>query len=225
MKFTKRLWLYIYKIYPNYIPVPEPNQATNFHAKYLNSYINCQVPTVAVLLIRPNSWRLKSFTRVNSFPLCNRAPLLPVSLSVIRSKSLFHQASVAFLFLSLLVTPKKSILLQWAKHFYLSQNSFPNYLLFQATVSVHSSISSAVSEETCVGDTFSELSMAVVNALLRREFRRSKPHGVHEGLDYNFLIFFHVHLSKMNFICRGASQFSSIISDIWSISQTSLVFN
>lgn len=166
----------------HYIPVPEPNQVTNFHAKYSNSYINCQVPTVAVLLIRSNSWWLKSFTTVNSFPLCKCAPLLSVNLSAIRNKSLFHQVSVPFLFLSLLVTPKKSILLQWAKHFYLSQNSFPNYVHFQATVSVHSSISSAVSEEACVGDTFSEPSMAIVNALLLREFRRSKPHGVHGGL-------------------------------------------
>lgn len=166
----------------HYIPVPELNQVTNFHVKYSNSYINCQVPTVAILLIRPNSWWLKRFTIVNSFPLCKCAPLLSVNLSVVRNKSLFHQVSVAFFFLSLLVTPKKSILLQWAKHFYLSQNSFPNYLHFHANVSVHSSISSAVSEETCVGDTFSEPSMAEVNALLRREFSRSKPHGVHGGL-------------------------------------------
>lgn len=108
----------------------------------------------------------------------------PVFQSYFRNKSLCPQASVTFLFLSLLTCyPEEIYPAAMGKTFFIClKTAFPIICIFKH-FSKHSHASTQlVPERRALGPTFTEPVMVAVDVFLLRECPSSKPHGIHGEL-------------------------------------------
>lgn len=123
-----------------------------------------------------------------------------------------------------LVTQNKSILLQWVKHS-LSVSKQLSLLFTFSNLFLNTSVHplSCFQKDVHQGHLH-WTSNGSSKRLARQRICKFKT-SWYTWRVYKFSISHTVHLSKMNFICYWAAQFSGMIRTIWSISQTSLAFN